>query len=104
MPRKPQPVPPIFQPEVAADAIVWARTTGAASTRRLADRKAVVGNKIAPGFADRYLARHGFADQQTDEPEDPDRPDNLFEPVPGDFGAHGRFDRRRAHGRARSSV
>ena len=94
MPRKPQPVPPIFQPEVAADAVYFA-----AHHRRRQylvgwpTVKAVIGNKIAPGFADRYLARHGIEDQQTDQPETPDRPDNLFEPVPGDgFAAHGRFD------------
>jgi NAD(P)-dependent dehydrogenase (short-subunit alcohol dehydrogenase family) len=95
MPRKPQPVPPIFQPEVAADAVYYAAHH---RRRQLVvgwpTIKTIVGNKIAPGLADRYLARHGFADQQTDEPEEPRRPDNLFEPVPGDVGAHGRFDDR----------
>ena len=51
--------------------------------------EAIVGNKIAPGWLDHYLARHGVDAQMTDEPEDPDRPDNLWEPVPGDHGAHG---------------
>jgi short subunit dehydrogenase len=93
MPRAPQPVPPIFQPEVAADAIVWA----ASHPRRelmvgWPTVKAIVGNAIVPGIADRYLARTGFDAQQTDEPVDPNRPDNLFEPVPGDQGAHGPFD------------
>jgi NAD(P)-dependent dehydrogenase (short-subunit alcohol dehydrogenase family) len=93
LPRAPQPVPPIFQPEVAADAIVWA----ASHPRRelmvgWPTVKAIVGNALAPGIADRYLARNGFEAQQTDEPVDPDRPDNLFEPVPGDQGAHGPFD------------
>jgi NAD(P)-dependent dehydrogenase (short-subunit alcohol dehydrogenase family) len=93
LPRAPQPVPPIFQPEVAADAIVWA----ASHPRRelmvgWPTVKAIVGNALVPGIADRYLARTGFDSQQTDEPVDPDRPDNLFEPVPGDQGAHGPFD------------
>jgi short-subunit dehydrogenase len=93
LPRSPQPVPPIFQPEVAADAIVWA----ASHPRRelmvgWPTVKAIVGNAIVPGIADRYLARNGFDAQQTDEPVDPDRADNLFEPVPGDQGAHGPFD------------
>jgi hypothetical protein len=93
LPRAPQPVPPIFQPEVAADAIVWA----AKHPRRelmvgWPTVKAIVGNALVPGIADRYLARTGFDSQQTDDPVDPNRPDNLFEPVPGDQGAHGPFD------------
>jgi NAD(P)-dependent dehydrogenase (short-subunit alcohol dehydrogenase family) len=91
--RKPQPVPPIFQPEVAAEAIVWSAhhprrelTVGWPSV------KTVVGSKVAPGIADRYLARTGYASQQRDEPVEPGRPDNLFEPVEGDFAAHGAFD------------
>jgi NADP-dependent 3-hydroxy acid dehydrogenase YdfG len=95
MPRQPQPVPPIFQPEVAAEAIVWA----ARNHRRelyvgWPTVQAIVGNKVAPGLADRYLARTGYESQQIDEPVPPDRPDNLFEPVPGAFAAHGRFDDR----------
>lgn len=92
-----QPVPPIFQPEVAAEAILWAADTG----RReiyvgYPTVVAIVGNKIAPGFADRYLAHNGISSQTTDEPEDPDRPHNLWAPVDADrdFGAHGRFDAR----------
>jgi NAD(P)-dependent dehydrogenase (short-subunit alcohol dehydrogenase family) len=95
MPRQPQPVPPIFQPEVAADAIVWAVEN---PRRELyvgwPTVQAIVGNKIAPGLADLYLARTGYDAQQIDEPVPPDRPDNLFKPVPGDFAAHGRFDDR----------
>jgi NAD(P)-dependent dehydrogenase (short-subunit alcohol dehydrogenase family) len=95
LPHRAQPVPPIFQPEVAADAIHWA----AHHDRRemfvgLPTVIAIIGNKIAPWFGDWYLARTGFASQQTDEPADPDRPDNLWQPVPGDHGAHGRFDAR----------
>jgi NAD(P)-dependent dehydrogenase (short-subunit alcohol dehydrogenase family) len=98
LPNQAQPVPPIFQPEVAADAIVYAAT----HRRReiyvgLPTLEAIVANKIAPGFLDRYLARTGFKSQQTDEPKNPGQPDNLFAPVARDFGAHGTFDER-AHG------
>src|SRR5438067_1516412 len=95
LPRKAQPVPPIFQPEVAADAIVWA----AYSDRREVNvgwptSKAVIGNNLFPGLADHYLARNGYEAQMIDEPEDPDRPNNLYAPLPGDAGAHGVFDDR----------
>jgi len=56
--------------------------------------KAIWGNNIAPAYADHYLARNGYDAQMIDEPEDPDRPDNLWEPLPGDAGAHGVFDDR----------
>jgi NAD(P)-dependent dehydrogenase (short-subunit alcohol dehydrogenase family) len=100
LPNHPQPVPPIFQPEVAADAIVWA----AYHRRREVfvgwpTVKAVFGNKLAPRYADRKLAEMGYEAQQTQEPLPPGRPDNLFEPAPGDYGAHGVFD---ARARARS--
>jgi hypothetical protein len=90
--HKAQPVPPIYQPEVAAEAILWA----ARHDRRevlvaLPTVEAVIGNNLVPGLADRYLARTGYTGQQTEEPEDPNRPDNLLEPVPGDHGAHGAF-------------
>jgi NAD(P)-dependent dehydrogenase (short-subunit alcohol dehydrogenase family) len=95
LPREPQPVPPIFQPEVAADAIYWAAHHG---TREVyvgwPTLKAIVGNKIVPGYADHYLARNGYDAQQTDEPVEPGRRDNLWETVPGDHGAHGTFDAR----------
>jgi len=55
---------------------------------------AITGNKLAPSFGDHYLARTGYSAQQYDGPEDPDRPNNLWEPVPGDRGARGDFDRR----------
>jgi NAD(P)-dependent dehydrogenase (short-subunit alcohol dehydrogenase family) len=93
MPRKPQPVPPIYQPEVAADAIVWSAQDG--RRRELSVGMptliTIVGDKLAPGLGDRYLARTGYESQQTSEPAG-DEKDNLFEPVPGDHGAHGRFD------------
>lgn len=93
--RKAQPVPPIFQPEVAAEAIYFA----AHNPRRefyvgLPSVKAIVANKMAPGLLDRYLARTGYDSQQYDGAEDPNRPDNLWAPVPGDHGAHGTFDAR----------
>ncbi len=95
LPRKAQPVPPIFQPEVAAEAIYWA----AHQRRRevfvgLPTTKAIVGNKIIPGLLDHYLANAAYDGQQTDEPEDTERPHNLMEPLPGDHGAHGTFDKR----------
>ncbi|HKF96142.1 MAG TPA: SDR family oxidoreductase, partial [Gammaproteobacteria bacterium] len=95
LPRKAQPVPPIFQPEIAAEAIYFA----AHNPRRefyigLPTVKAIVADKIAPGLLDRYLARTGFDSQQYDGAEDPHRPDNLWQPVPGDHDAHGAFDSR----------
>src|SRR5581483_1843793 len=97
LPRKPQPVPPIYQPEVAADAVVWA----AHHYRRewfVGGSTAVVitGNKIAPGFGDWYLAQQGYGAQQHDGRDDPGRPNNLHHPVDEDrdFGAHGVFDDR----------
>jgi short-subunit dehydrogenase len=90
---KAQPVPPIFQPEVGARAIYWA----AHHSRReiyagWPTVEAIVGNKLAPGVLDRYLGKTGFDSQQTSEPEDPNRPNNLWEPLKGDHGAHGAFD------------
>jgi NAD(P)-dependent dehydrogenase (short-subunit alcohol dehydrogenase family) len=95
MPRHPQPVPPIFQPEVAAERIVWASH----HHRReifvgLPTVIAIEANKLAPGLADRYLGRTGFDSQQTQDVVPGHRPDNLFEPLPGDFGAHGIFEQR----------
>jgi len=97
LPNRAQPVPPIFQPEVAARAILHA----AGHDRREIwvggpTVVALLANRIAPGLFDRYLARTGYDAQQSTEPEDPDRPDNLLHPVPGDHGAHGRFDSRAA--------
>jgi NAD(P)-dependent dehydrogenase (short-subunit alcohol dehydrogenase family) len=95
LPRKAQPVPPIFQPEVAAEAIYFA----AHNPRReffvgLPSVKAILANKIAPGLLDHILARTGYDSQQYDGPEDPNRRNNLWEPVSGDHGAHGDFDAR----------
>ena len=95
LPHKAQPVPPIFQPEVAAEAIYFA----AHNPRRefyvgLPSVKAIVANKIAAGLLDHILARTGYTSQQHDGSEDPNRPNNLWQPVPGDHGAHGAFDAR----------
>src|SRR5688572_25072570 len=91
MPRRAQPVPPIYQPEVAARAIHYA----AHHYRRewslgLITDLVLAGNAVAPGIGDWYLARTGYESQMTDEPEDPSRPHNLYEPLPGDHGARGR--------------
>jgi hypothetical protein len=97
MSRRPQPLPPIFQPEVAAEAIVFA-----AHSRRneiwvgRSTVQAIIANKIAPRLLDRLLASKGYTSQLTDEPADPNQQDNLFAPVPGDPGTHGRFDQRAA--------
>ncbi len=96
MPRRAQPVPPIFQPEVAARAIYYAAHhperreyfVGGSTV------KAIFGNKLAPSFADHVLARNGYESQQYDGAEPFDRTDNLYEPVPGDHGAHGSFSSR----------
>ncbi len=93
MGKKAQPVPPIFQPEIPARAIYFA----AFHPRRQTwigwpTVKAILANRIAPGLIDRYLASAGYSGQLTDEPEPADAPNNLFEPVPGPYGAHGRFD------------
>ncbi|NEL80352.1 MAG: short-chain dehydrogenase, partial [Xanthomonas perforans] len=56
--------------------------------------QAILGNRIAPGLLDRYLARSGYSGQLTQEPKPEDAPSNLFEPVKGDYGSHGRFDSR----------
>ena len=92
LPRKPQPVPPIYQPEIGADAVLFASH----NDRRemyvgYPTVEAIIGDKIAPAFADWYLARNGYDAQQTNEPVESARRDNLWEPVPGDHGAHGSF-------------
>jgi NAD(P)-dependent dehydrogenase (short-subunit alcohol dehydrogenase family) len=101
LPRHPQPVPPIYQPEVAGRAVVhaadhpdrreyWVGATTAAT---------LVANSIVPGLLDRYLGRTGFKSQQTGETTDAHRPANLWEPVDAadDYGAHGEFDSK-SHG------
>ena len=100
LPRKAQPVPPIFQPEVAARAVVWASEHTPRELYVGGPTPVVIwGNKFFPSLGDHYLARTGYESQMTQELEDPRRPDNLYAPVPGDHGAHGRFDNR-AHARS----
>jgi NAD(P)-dependent dehydrogenase (short-subunit alcohol dehydrogenase family) len=94
MPRHPQPVPPIYQPEVIARAVYAV----AQRPRRefwvgLPTVKAIIGDKLIPGLLDHYLAWMGYESQQTRELIREDRPNNLYESLPGDYGAHGRFDR-----------
>ena len=96
--QHPQPMPPIYQPEIAGRAVAWA----AEHPRREvwvggSTIKAIVGSTAVPGLVDRYLARKGYEAQQTEWRLDPERADNLFQAPPGDPGAHGPFD-----GRARS--
>ncbi|WP_218110325.1 SDR family oxidoreductase [Oligoflexus tunisiensis] len=93
LPRRSKPVPPIYQPEIAARAIHWA----AHNRRRelnvgITSSVVIFGNKWAPGLGDHYLAAQGYGSQQRDEPADPNAPDNLWKPVPGNYAAHGVFD------------
>jgi NAD(P)-dependent dehydrogenase (short-subunit alcohol dehydrogenase family) len=105
MPNQAQPVPPIYQPEVAAKALAYAADhpkrreywVGGSTVGTL------LGNTIAPGLLDRYLASTAYRSQQTDQPRDPSQPVNLWAPADGhggrDFGAHGSFDGR-SHARS----
>jgi NAD(P)-dependent dehydrogenase (short-subunit alcohol dehydrogenase family) len=105
LPHQAQPVPPIYQPEVAARAVVYAAEhpgrreywVGASTAATL------LVNAVAPGLLDRYLGRTGFSSQQTGTPKPPDQPANLWEPADGadgrDFGTHGIFDDR-SHARS----
>jgi len=103
LPKRAQPVPPIYQPELVARAVVhaaahpkrreyWVGETTAAT---------LLANAVAPGLLDRYLARTGFSSQQTDQPRDPNQPENLWHPADDhqDHGAHGAFDQR-SHARS----
>lgn len=95
LPDNPQPVPPIYQPEVAADAIVWTAYHDRDELWvGLPTAKAILGNRIIPRYLDRLLAQSAWNAQMTDTTANPDRPDNLHEPVDDeiDYGAHGSFD------------
>ncbi|OQW32332.1 MAG: short-chain dehydrogenase [Nitrospira sp. SG-bin1] len=97
MPNHPQPVPPIFQPEVIARSVYWvAHHPRREFTIGLSAVQAIIGDKFVPGLLDHYLAAMGYEAQQTHEPVDPHRPNNLYEPLPGDYGARGRFGKRSA--------
>src|SRR5690606_27740852 len=92
LPHRPRPVPPVYQPEVIASSIVRAAKT--APREMVIGRSSmqlVAGSMVAPGIVDRILAAKAYEGQQASEPAQT-RPDNLFEPAPGDFGSHGRFD------------
>lgn len=93
MPKQPMPVPPAYQPELIAQAVLRAaRRPKREVWLGWPTIKAIVGQFLVPGFADWYLARKAYDAQQTEQPVDKGRPDNLFAPVPGDLGAHGPFD------------
>jgi NAD(P)-dependent dehydrogenase (short-subunit alcohol dehydrogenase family) len=100
LPHHAQPVPPIYQPELAAKAVVFAADHPQRREYWVGGSTAatLIGNKFAAGLLDRYLGRTGYASQQTDQPRDPDQPANLWEPADGpggrDFGTHGIFDTR----------
>jgi NADP-dependent 3-hydroxy acid dehydrogenase YdfG len=100
LPNHPQPVPPIYQPEVIAKAALWVAEH---PVRELwvgwSTAKAIVGQFFIPGLLDRYLGRIGYRAQQAAEPVAPGRPDNVEAPLPGERGAHGDFDAR-ARGRS----
>jgi NAD(P)-dependent dehydrogenase (short-subunit alcohol dehydrogenase family) len=98
LPNKAQPVPPIFQPEVAADAILFAMENDRREVwMGWPTVKTIVGNRLVPWYVDRDLADDGIESQQMDEPKE-ERRHNLWEPVPGDHGAHGAFDDRARDG------
>jgi NAD(P)-dependent dehydrogenase (short-subunit alcohol dehydrogenase family) len=92
LPKRLQPVPPIFQPEAIAHEIVRAARD---APRELwigrSALKAIIGTMLLPRLGDRILAHEGYQGQMTTEPARQDRPDNLFHPVSGDPGPHGRF-------------
>lgn len=97
LPRMPQPVPPIYEPEVGARMVVHAALVD--SPRREywvggSTVKAILGQKVVPGLLDKYLGKNGYKSQQRDIEDPSDRPHNLWQPVSSDFGAHGPFDRR----------
>ena len=103
--RHPQPVPPIYQPEVAARGVVYAADHPRRRQYWVGGTTAatILANRVAPALLDRYLAKTGYNSQQTDSPENPRQPQNLWKPVdnpPGeDYGAHGEFDSR-SHSRS----
>jgi NAD(P)-dependent dehydrogenase (short-subunit alcohol dehydrogenase family) len=105
LPRQAQPVPPIYQPEVAARAVLYAADHPRRREYWVGGTTAatLLANAVAPGLLDRYLARTGYDAQQTDQPKPPDQPANLWDPADGDeghdFGAHGLFDDK-AHARS----
>jgi NADP-dependent 3-hydroxy acid dehydrogenase YdfG len=95
MPNHPQPVPPIFQPEVIARSVYWvAHHPRREFTIGMSAVQAIIGDKFIPGILDHYLAYMGYGAQQTQESVEPNLPNNLYDPLPGDYGARGEFDHR----------
>jgi NAD(P)-dependent dehydrogenase (short-subunit alcohol dehydrogenase family) len=98
LPRQAQPVPPIYQPELAAKAVIYAADHPKRREYWVGGSTAatLIGNKFFAGLLDRYLGKTGYSSQQTDQPRDPEAPRNLWEPADGpggrDFGTHGIFD------------
>ncbi|MBW3614107.1 MAG: SDR family oxidoreductase [Actinobacteria bacterium] len=93
LPRRAQPVPPIYQPELIAEAVVrFAEQPRREMWLGWPTIRAILANRVAPGLLDWYLGQKGVDSQQTDEPESDDRPSNLWSPVGGHWAAHGRFD------------
>lgn len=94
MPHRPEPVAPIFQPEMCAEAVLFAvrNDPGREMTVGWSAMKLILGGRLLPGYVEKRVAREAYEDQESDEPEDPDRPHNLWQPVDGEWGAHGRFD------------
>jgi short-subunit dehydrogenase len=92
LPFKPKPMGTIYQPEIAAEVIEYcSRHPRREYFVGWPTIKAIVGNKVVPGYVDRVLAKTGYDGQMTSEREDPNRRDNLWQPLAGDYGAHGRF-------------
>jgi NAD(P)-dependent dehydrogenase (short-subunit alcohol dehydrogenase family) len=96
LPNLPQPVPPIYEPEVGARVVLHAALTTSPKREYWVGGstvKAIVGQKFIPGLLDSYLGRTGYESQQRNEPDSADRPNNVWHPVPTTFGAHGPFDK-----------
>ncbi|MEP6467690.1 MAG: SDR family oxidoreductase [Parafilimonas sp.] len=98
LPNKPKPMGIIYEPEAAANAVLYAAMH---NEREIfygySTYKTILGNKVLPGYLDKYLAETGFKGQQTNEKENADREDNLWKPIPGDHGAKGSFDKKAMH-------
>lgn len=96
LPHKAQPVPPIYEPELIAEAVTWVADHYRRELFLGWNTVAIIqGNKLFPALGDWYLGKTGYTSQQTNQPEDPHRPSNVWEPVDEqrDYGAHGAFDR-----------
>lgn len=98
LPNKPKPMGIIYEPEAAARSVYYAATHNEREVfYGYSTYKTIFGNKVAPGYLDHYLAKTGYKGQQTDEPDDKNRPNNLWKPIPGDHGARGPFNAKAMH-------